>query len=91
MKAKVIAIESGSGYADGERRVEIKFEDAEILYTRIRVKESVLPQGMLLLDEELLVTIQPAKTIPIDAPLAQAIRHDAQLEREAHEELGGEA
>jgi len=82
MKARIIAIQSGSDYQDGERRVEILFDEADKMYRRLRIPEKLLGMIGLQLDNEIIVDFTPAKILPIDAPIAQVIRHDEQVKRE---------
>ncbi len=57
MKAKVIAIESGSRFKDGQNRITIHFEDADSVHSSIRVPQSVLGTTVEL-DEEIGVELK---------------------------------
>lgn len=86
MRAKVVSIESGASYADGGRRLVIKFVGVTGLYDVVRLPEREISIVGLGLDSELEVNFTPARTgmgiIEIDAPLAQAIRHDEKVKRD---------
>ena len=61
MIAKVVAVESGSGFMDGERRVTLQFADADQMFQRARFRESVLGIEGIKLDDEVYVEIEPVK------------------------------
>lgn len=84
MRAKVISIQSGSQFTDGQQRLEIKFDDANGPFNHVRFSEAVLGLPGLRLDDELIVDFTPASILAIDAPLAQVIRHE-QNEQGRHE------
>jgi hypothetical protein len=83
MRVQVISIQSGSQYTDGERRIELRFAEADSPFRKITLAEGVLGLGNLRLDDALEVTFTPASIIDIDNPLGRVIRH----EREAEESL----
>lgn len=89
MRAKVVSIESGSNHADGRRRVLLQFGLAVGLYDTLRLPEGALGLANVTLDDEINVEFRLIPSpipIPIDAPLAQAIRHDAQQAKDAPRE-----
>jgi hypothetical protein len=53
MKAKVIAIESGANEKDGERRIKIKFENADLFFSSVKISESALGISNIKLDDDL--------------------------------------
>jgi hypothetical protein len=59
---KVVAILSGTGYADGRRRIEIKLTEGDPMYKTLRIPEGVIntTQALELDDEIVLDTLAPA-------------------------------
>ena len=57
MKATIVGIESGSKYTDGEQRVTLRFEEADLVFREIRVPQSALGPISMLLDTEIKVTM----------------------------------
>lgn len=51
MKAIVVEIASGSVFTDKERRVTLRFPDADIMFNQLRFKESVLGLRDVRLDQ----------------------------------------
>lgn len=61
MKARVVSIESGSVFTDGQRRITIKLDGADSFHSRVQVSESALGIAGLKLDDELDVGFTPVK------------------------------
>jgi hypothetical protein len=52
LTARVVQVESGAEWSDGERRVTLKIDGSTIGYDRIKVRESVLGvRGPVMLDD----------------------------------------
>lgn len=50
MKAKVIAVHSGSQYTDGKERITLRFDDADMMYNTLQIINSQnlsLDQGVV--------------------------------------------
>lgn len=73
MKAKVVGIESGSLFTDKERRVTLRFEDADAGFAQIRVREVALGfLAPLSLDEEISTDM-----VSLGRPLSEAVPQQA--------------
>lgn len=78
MKAKVLCIQSGSGFVDKRRRVTIRFEDADPFQRDIQLPESMLGLVGLTLDDELIVDIVPARVVQtFEGPVRVEKRHES--------------
>lgn len=60
MKGRVVMVESGTGFNDGERRITIRLNDADMMFDRVRLRESALGLRDVRLDMELDVEIENA-------------------------------
>lgn len=56
MLAKVTAIESGSQFLDGRRRITLKLKSADSMYDRVRLSERDIAIVGLRLDDEIELT-----------------------------------
>lgn len=63
MKATVVSIESGQKYTDKSRRIELKFLEADDMFSTINLKESSLGIAGLKLDDVLDVSIIPERAL----------------------------
>lgn len=58
MRAKVVSIESASGFVDGEERLTLRIEDADAGFSRVRLRRGVIDTTHSLnLDDEISLTI----------------------------------
>ena len=53
MKAKIVAISSGSQFVDGEQRITLRIEQADSMFNEIRIKRSEFSPAQEKLDIKL--------------------------------------
>jgi hypothetical protein len=73
---KVVAILSGTGYADGRRRIEIKLTEGDPMYKTLRIPEGVINTTRPLeLDDEIVLDTPTAAlpALPIVGPYMEVV------------------